>query len=127
MNTQENNDTQAASYAPEQEEAFIRPHFRSQEDEEGATLLVALPGVKKEDLRLTLHESDLRIEAKRSDEVPEDWRTHRDSGANCQYRLNVHLTSRFDGTNSAASLEAGILTLQVPVREEAKPRQISVG
>jgi HSP20 family molecular chaperone IbpA len=122
MNTQE-----IATPAPaESQEAPVRPYFRSQEDEDGATLLVAIPGVKKDDLKLTLHESNLKIEADRSDVLPEGWRTHRDTAASRRYALNVHLTSRFDGTNTTASLEDGILTLRVPVREEAKPRHIAV-
>lgn len=124
MNTSETN-IQAAP-ATEQNETAIRPHFRTQEDENGATLLVALPGVKKDNLKLTLHESNLRIEAERGDQVREGWRTIRDSGAANRYTLNVHLTPRFDGTHTTASLEAGILTLTVPVREEAKPREIQI-
>lgn len=124
MNTSETN-LQAAP-SSEQNDATIRPHFRTHEDENGATLLVALPGVRKDDLKLTLHESNLRIEAQRSDEVPENWRTIRDTGAASRYSLNVHLTSRFDGTQAKASLDAGILTLTLPVREEAKPREIQI-
>ena len=102
-----------------------RPRFRSTEDDQGAILEVALPGVRKEDLKLTLHESNLRIEATRSDAVPGDWKTHRDEiqGA---YGLDIRLTRRFDGTKATASLNAGVLTLKVPLREEAKPRQIAV-
>lgn len=115
-----------AAPASEQNEVTIRPHFRTHEDENGATLLVALPGVRKEDLRLTLHEANLRIEAERSDRPEENWRTIRDTGTARRYVLNVHLTARFDGTQAAASLESGILTLKLPVREEAKPREIQI-
>lgn len=123
MNTQEITTPPAS----EIQETPIRPYFRTQEDEDGATLIVALPGVKKDDLKLTLHESNLKIEAERGDTLPEGWRMHRDTGASRSYALNVHLTSRFDGTNTSAALEEGILTLRVPVREEAKPRHIAVG
>ena len=110
----------------DQSEPIHRPQFRSQEDESGATLQIALPGVRKEDLNLTLHESRLCIEAKRRDETPENWKTHRDSGSPRRYGLDLRLTSRLDGTKTTAKLDAGVLTLQVPVREEAKPRQIAV-
>lgn len=112
--------------ATERSEATYRPQFRSHEDENGATLLVALPGVRKEDLKLTLLESSLRIEAKRSDVVPDSWKTSRDSGAVRRYSLDIRLTSRLDGTKTTAALDSGVLTLHVPVREEAKPRQIAV-
>lgn len=109
-----------------QDEPIQRPLFQSREDENGATLQVALPGVKKEDLKLTFHQSSLMIEATRSDEVPQEWITHRDTGGGKRYALDVRLTSVFDGTKTTASLDAGILTLQVPLREEAKPREIQV-
>lgn len=103
-----------------------RPQYRTREDENGATLQIALPGVRKEDVKLTLHESNLRVEATRGDAVPEDWKTHRDTGSVRRYGLDIRLTSRLDGTKATAAIDAGVLTLQVPVREEAKPRQIAV-
>lgn len=118
--------TQLAQPQSAQDEPIQRPLFQSREDENGATLQIALPGVKKDDLKLTFHQSSLRIEATRSDEVPQGWKTHRDTGGGKRYALDVRLTSVFDGTKTTASLEAGILTLQVPIREEAKPREIEV-
>jgi HSP20 family protein len=107
-------------------ETIHRPQFRIADTEDGTTVSVALPGVRKEDLKLTLLESSLRIEATRHDEVPESWRTHRDTGPVGRYGLDLRLSSRLDGTRTTASLDAGVLTLLVPVREEAKPRQIEV-
>ena len=103
-----------------------RPQFRIKEGEDGTIVQVALPGVRKEDLKLTLLESNLRIEANRNNEVPENWKTHRDPGAIRRYGLDIHLTSRLDGTKTTAGYDAGVLTLQVPVREEAKARQIQI-
>ncbi len=116
-----NNSTTAGS-----NQSFTRPQYETRQDENGATLHVALPGVAKEDLKLTLHESNLRIEGQRTDAVPDAWKTHRDNGASPRYRLDIRLTNRFDGTKTTASLDSGILVLQVPVREESKPRQIQV-
>lgn len=112
--------------AAEPKEILTQPRFRTTETEDGVTLHVALPAVSKEDLKLTLLESNLRIEARRTDAVPDAWKTHRDNGVARGYRLDVRLSSRFDGSRATAALEAGVLTLSVPVREEAKPRQIQV-
>jgi HSP20 family protein len=122
---QQQRDTRVATQATH-DEPIQRPLFQSREDEDGATLQVALPGVKKEDLKLTFHQSSLKIEATRSDQVPQEWKTHRDTGGSRRYGLDVRLTSVFDGTKTTASLESGILTLHVPIREEAKPREIQV-
>ncbi|MEY3894768.1 MAG: hypothetical protein RLZZ214_287, partial [Verrucomicrobiota bacterium] len=66
------------------------------------------------------------IEADRLNEVPENWKIHRDPGAIQRYGLDIHLTSRLDGSKTTAAFDAGVLTLQVPVCEEAKPRQIQI-
>ena len=99
-----------------QKEAIHRPQFRINEDANGTNVHVALPGVRKEDLKLTLLESSLRIEANRNG----------DTGSTRRYALSLRLSSRLDGTKTTATFESGVLTLQVPVREEAKPRQIAV-
>lgn len=112
--------------AREQMENVHRPQFRIKEGEDGTTVQIALPGVRKEDLKLTLLEANLRIEADRINEVPENWKIHRDPGAIRRYGLDIHLTSRLDGSKATATFDAGVLTLQVPVREEAKPRQIQI-
>ena len=103
-----------------------RPQFRIKEGEDGTVVQIALPGVRKEDLKLTLLESNLRIEADRNNEVPENWKIHRDpepSGATASTSTSPRGST---ATQATASFESGVLTLQVPVREEAKPRQIQV-
>lgn len=108
------------------EETVSRPQYRVTQDEDGAKLQVALPGVRKEDVKLTLHESNLEIEARRADTVPDEWKTHRPGHPARRYALQLRLTRRLDGTQTSAAFEAGVLTLTVPLREEAKPREIAV-
>jgi HSP20 family protein len=120
------NSSNSSTLAPSEDQLTQSPRFHTQEDESGVRLQVALPGVRKEDVKLTLKESHLSIEATRSDEVPENWKTHRDSNPARRYGLNVRLTNRLDGRQTTATYEAGVLTLQVPLSEEAKPRQIEV-
>lgn len=110
----------------EASEAIQRPNFHAEENDDGATLQIALPGVHKDDLKLTFQESSLKIEGKRGDSVPENWKIIRDTNAAQHYGLNICLTSRLDGSKTTASYEDGILTLKVPVSEEAKPREIQV-
>lgn len=107
-------------------ETTHRPQFHLIDDENGSAVSIALPGVRKEDLNLTLLEGSLRVEATRGDVCPETWKTHRDPGSVTRYALDLRLGPRLDGTRTTASLDAGVLTLQVPIREEAKPRQIEV-
>ena len=103
-----------------------QPVFTIREDETGAHLQIALPGVRKEDLKLTLKQSILQLEAARTNAVADDWETHSGAAANVTYGLNVRLTPKLDGANVKASLENGVLALDIPLREEAKPREIFV-
>jgi HSP20 family protein len=107
-------------------EITTRPRFTTSEDENGVALHIALPAVPKDNLKLTLLESNLKVEARRAEAIPEAWRTHRDNGVAGRYELDIHLARRFDGTKASATLESGVLTLRVPVREDAKPRLIEV-
>ena len=103
-----------------------QPVFNIREDESGAHLRIALPGVQKDALKLTLKQSVLEIEATRDNTVADDWKTHSGPPKTVSYQLNVRLTSKLDGGNVKATFENGVLTLDIPVREEAKPRQIFV-
>ena len=51
-------------------EAIQRPNFHAEENDDGATLQIALPGVHKDDLKLTFQESSLKIEGKRGVMLP---------------------------------------------------------
>ena len=106
--------------------AVQQPVFNIREDENGAYLQIALPGVRKDALKLTLKQSVLEIEATRDNTVAEDWKTHSGPPKSVSYQLSVRLTSKLDGGNVKATLENGLLTLGIPVREEAKPRDIFV-
>lgn len=116
-----------ATPTPEATDRVVRqPEFTIREDETGAHLLVALPGVRKEDLKLTVNQSVLGIEATRSSNIADGWKTHSGPTKDVTYTLNVRLTTKLDGANAKASLADGVLTLDIPIREDARPREIYV-
>jgi HSP20 family protein len=110
----------------EQAATIHRPQSCITGNESGTSVSVALPGVRKEDLKLTLLEGSLKIEATRHDQIPENWKTQHTPESVHHYALELRLSSRLDGTKTSAALLDGVLTLQVPLREEAKPRPIQV-
>jgi len=103
-----------------------QPAFTINEGENGAQLQVALPGVRKDAIKLALKQSVLQIDADRDNAVPEDWKTHSGAARNVSYQLQVRLASKLNGDNVKATFENGILTLDIPIREDAKPREIFV-
>jgi HSP20 family protein len=102
------------------------PQSSITEHESGTRVSIALPGVRKEDLKLTLLDAGLKIEATRDEGILENTKARENSKSVRHYRLELRLSSRLDGTKTLATLRDGVLTLQVPLREEAKPRQIQV-
>ena len=95
--------------------ATVRPAYKSRESDNGVTLSVALPGVDRDGLTVTFHDDHLLVEGTRK------------VGGDHDYRMRLRLSPRLDGESIDASLADGVLTLGVPLRESAKPRQIAVG
>lgn len=93
-----------------------RPAFTSREDAEGVHLSVALPGVLKDDLKLSVHDGVLQLDAERRDLTPP-----------VRYRFSARLATRLDGGKISAKLESGVLEATLPLKEEAQPRSIPVG
>lgn len=88
---------------------------------------VFLPGVKRDDVRVRLEENQLIIEATRTDATPEAWRPlHREIEA-ANYRLELDVAVPVDPGRISARLEDGVLSLRLPLREEAKARDIPIG
>ena len=121
-----NDCTTSACETKETQATTQRPIFTTREDETGVSLQVALPGVRKEDLKLTLNQSVLQLEATRATEVPDDWKAHSNQPKKVSYQLGFQLAAKLDGGKVQASFENGVLTLRIPVREEAKARDILV-
>lgn len=92
------------------------------EDEGHYFARLELPGVKKEDLTVELHDRQLTISCERSNtaEKPDS------SGETTVYRRAVTVPDGIDSAKVSAKLEDGILTVTLPKSAERKPKQISV-
>jgi len=88
---------------------------------------VDLPGMKREDIKVTFENNVLSIDGERpvGGDVPVDLfhRSERGSGA---FRRSFTLPATVDGSRIAATYVEGVLTVTLPRREEARPRQIPV-
>lgn len=103
------------------------PALDVQEGEDGYTLFVELPGVTSDDVEITLEENVLTIEGQRDfydQQDPDDFRrVERRFG---RFHRSVRLPDRVAGDQVAARYADGLLTIDVPKAEEAKPRRISI-
>ena len=88
---------------------------------------IDLPGVKAENLDITVERNVLTIAAERSwqrQETDQPYFGERYRGA---FRRQIQLGDGLDLQNLEADLHDGVLAIRIPVAEQAKPRKIAVG
>ena len=86
-----------------------------------------LPDMKREDIQLMVENNTLTIagEKKMDEEVKEE-NCHRIERTFGQFARSFSLPPTVDAGKVTADYKAGVLTVRLPIREEAKPRQIQV-
>jgi HSP20 family protein len=96
-------------------------------DKNSVMLRAELPGMKKEDIHVSLHEDVLTLSGERRQEKQHDekgaLRSERFFG---KFERSFTLPVRVDSSRVSANYEDGILTVTLPKAEEAKPRQIEI-
>jgi len=93
------------------------------EDAERYQLLVDLPGMKQDDVSISIEKNQLGIRGERRD--PEGTATHRERPRGVFERLFT-LPPLVDCERVTAAMDAGVLTVTLPKKAEAKARQIPV-
>lgn len=90
-------------------------------------LKAELPGLQREDIDLRVENNTLTLrgERKRDNEIKQEQyhRVERSYGA---FSRSFSLPSRIDTDNVRAEFKEGVLSIKLPVKAEAKPRQIEV-
>jgi HSP20 family protein len=86
-----------------------------------------LPGVKSDDIDLTVEKNVLTVHAERSrphhDEGIEMVASERPQGT---FSRQLFLGDTLDPDGIEAEYEAGVLTLRIPIAERAKPRKVQI-
>jgi HSP20 family protein len=86
-----------------------------------------LPEIKREDISITVENSVLTLKGERQAEFnTENGNTHRLERQYGSFTRSFVLPSTVDPNKIAATYKDGVLTLRIPQREEARPRQIQV-
>lgn len=90
-------------------------------------LKAELPGITREqiDLRVENNTLTLRGERKQDTEVTQD-QIHRVERAYGSFSRTFSLPTRIDTEKVRADFKEGVLTISLPVKADAKPRQIDV-
>lgn len=96
------------------------------ENETSITVLADMPGVKPEDLNIDLRESVLTLSGRVAPlEAAQEAAVLREFQAGTYYR-QFTLAETIDQSKIDAKLTDGVLRLELPKIEKAKPRQITV-
>lgn len=97
------------------------------QDKDQLQVVVELPGLKKEDIELSLQEGVLTISGERKDATErkegETYRTERFYG---RFQRSVELPSEVDANRVNATYQNGLLTITLAKAEAAKPKQITI-
>jgi len=97
------------------------------EDKDNVTVKAELPGMKKEDVEVTLHDGTLSISGeRRSEKKVEEADVFRSERYFGRFQRTISLPSAVAGDKVKADYKDGILTVTLLKTEEAKPKQISV-
>jgi HSP20 family protein len=93
---------------------------------DGYVARLEVPGVSPEQINIESHGRTLTISGKREVVTPEGGSFHRREREAGAFSRSLQLPDDLDPARAAASCKHGILTVRIPKREEAKPRQITV-
>ncbi len=103
------------------------PALDAFEDKDKYTVSIEVPGLKKEDLNVTVHDGVLTISGERKTEKDvKEGTVHRTERYYGKFSRSVSLPAAVRADKVSAAYKDGVLTVEVPKAEEAKPKTIEV-
>lgn len=97
------------------------------EDKEHFKFHVELPGVKKEDVKISLNDGVLSVRGERSFKDEEKKKNyHRIERSYGMFERSFTLPNTVMADKIEANMKDGVLEIMVPKREEAKPKEIEI-
>ena len=97
------------------------------EEKDHVVVTLEVPGMKKEDFEIALHGDVLSISGERRlDEKRQKAAGYRTERLEGRFQRSVSLPKAVQADQVRASYKDGILTISLPVAEEARPKHIAV-
>jgi len=97
------------------------------EDKDHVVVKAELPGMKKEEIEISLHEGVLTLSGERkSEQKHKDAEVYRSERFEGRFQRTISLPAPVQADKVSATYKDGILTVTLPKTEEAKPKQIEV-
>lgn len=107
-------------------ESVRKPLYNVNGSADAYEVRVELPGVPKSGVKLDLEDNILTVRGERSSNVREGMKALHRELSPLNYLLRLRLNTPVDEDKMNAKLEDGVLTLTLPLKQTAKPRQITV-
>lgn len=85
-----------------------------------------LPGIEPDSIEVTVDRNVLTVSASREEKYGEDERAFIRERRTGKFARRVYLPEHLDASAVAASYDAGVLTVRIPVLEKAQPRKIEI-
>jgi HSP20 family protein len=95
-------------------------------DRDGYVVRMEIPGASPDQINIESHGRTLTISGKRESGALQGGSFHRRERNSGQFSRSLQLPADLDMSRAEASYKQGMLTLRIPKKEEAKPRQITV-
>jgi HSP20 family protein len=103
------------------------PALDVHEDKDSFIVRTELPGLKREDIEVSLHDGALTITGERKAEtVSEGTEVHRQERFYGKFQRVLTLPTPVAADKIKAQYKDGVLTVTLPKVEEAKPKQIDI-
>jgi HSP20 family protein len=103
------------------------PALDLHEDKDNFVVKVELPGMKKEDIEISLHDGSLSVSGERkSEEKFADAEVYRSERFVGRFKRKIAMPGAVANDQVKAQYKDGVLTVTLPKTEEAKPKQINV-
>jgi HSP20 family protein len=103
------------------------PALDLREDKDNFIVEMELPGMKKEDIDVSVHDGSLSISGERkSEEKYQEAEVYRAERFVGRFQRTVALPAPVAADRVSAQYKDGVLTITLPKTEEAKPKQIEV-
>ena len=108
------------------QDAFV-PHMDMAEGKNEVVVTIELPGVNKEDVKISLEKDLLSISGERKGSAKAgDAKTITSERPSGKFSRTVRLPYEIEASAVGAELADGLLTVTLPKAESAKPREIAV-
>lgn len=135
MSTEMTNTESSIERAPQRQEqgaetmrgaALYRPVADIIEGKEGVVVQIEMPGVRSEDVEVSVERRVLTVRGRGRVTAPEGFRLVYSEYGEGDYERAFTLSQDIDEGRIAAAMKNGVLTLTLPRAEAAKPRKIEV-